>query len=137
MTVEIECLCGAIRVQLDGEPVAHFYCHCDDCQAVHGAPCIPVAMYRANAVKIIHGAPSTWKLRTTRRTTCPECGTRIFAKNPAWPMCGVNGYLLPTGMFTPAFHLQCQFARLPIKDGLPHYKSAPAMFGGSDEVVDW
>ena len=52
-------------------------------------------------------------------------------------MCWVNGYLLPKGAFVPAFHLQCRFVRFPIKDGLPHYKAAPAAFGGSDEVVDW
>ena len=57
MNTEIRCLCGAIRVELSGEPVAQFYCHCDDCQAVHGAPCIPVAMYRVDAAEVAYGTP--------------------------------------------------------------------------------
>jgi hypothetical protein len=137
MTIQITCRCGAIAVDLDGEPVAQFYCHCDDCQAVHGAAYVPVALFRADAVKVARGNPTEWKLKVTPRITCPECGTRIFAEPPGFPMRGVTAYLLPPGIFEPTFHLQCQFALIPVKDDLPHYKSAPASFGGSDEKVDW
>jgi hypothetical protein len=50
---------------------------------------------------------------------------------------GVNGYLLPPGEFNATFHMQCQFAVRPVRDELPHYKSRPARFGGTDETVDW
>jgi hypothetical protein len=135
--IDIECHCGAVRVQLSGEPKAQFFCHCDDCQAVHGAAYIPVALYPANAVRIVQGKPSGWKLRETPRMTCPACGTRIFADVAQIGVRGVNAFLLPKGMFAPAFHIQCQFAVLPVKDDLPHFKSLPAAFGGSDEMVDW
>ena len=36
-TTLIECRCGAVAVELSGEPLLQFYCHCDHCQAVHGA----------------------------------------------------------------------------------------------------
>ncbi len=134
---EIQCPCGAVRVQLAGQPKAQFFCHCDDCQAVHGAAYIPVAMYPAAAVKVIAGSPSTWKLRTTGRMTCPECGTRVFADVGHIGVCGVNGFLLPRGMFQPTFHMQCQHAVRPIQDDLPHFKAFPARFGGSDETVEW
>ena len=49
----------------------------------------------------------------------------------------VTAYLLPPGVFRPAFHMQCQHALLPVVDELPHYKGFPALFGGSDEQVDW
>jgi hypothetical protein len=71
------------------------------------------------------------------RTTCPECGTRIFAEVPGMGVRGVTGFLLPKGTFRPTFHIQCQFAVRPVKDDLPHYKAYPAQFGGSDETVDW
>jgi hypothetical protein len=134
---EIRCHCGAVRVELRGEPKAQFFCHCDDCQAVHGAAYIPVAMYPADAVSVTRGNPSAWKLRTTPRTTCPECGTRIFAEVAGIGVRGVNGFLLPTGTFKPAFHIQCQHAVRPITDDLPHYKAYPAWFGGSDETMEW
>jgi hypothetical protein len=50
---------------------------------------------------------------------------------------GVNGYLLPANQFNATFHMQCQFAVRPIVDALPHFKSRPARFGGSDELVGW
>src|SRR5258708_8631266 len=128
---EIQCHCGAVRVELTGEPIAQFFCHCDDCQAVHGAAYIPVAMYRVDAVKVMRGRPNAWKLRTTPRMTCPECGTRIFADVPQIAVRGVSAFLLPKGEFRPAFHIQCQFAVRPVKDDLPHFKSLPAQFGGS------
>ena len=137
MTTTIECRCGKVHVELRGEPIAQFYCHCDDCQAVHGAAYIPVAMYPADAVKVTRGDPSAWKLRTTPRTTCTDCGTRMFAEVPGFGVRGVSAYLLPKGQFKAAFHIQCQFAVLPIKDDLTHFKSFPAKFGGSDELVDW
>lgn len=134
---EIECRCGTVRVELSGEPIAQFFCHCDDCQAVHGAAYIPVAMYPADAVKVTRGRPSVWRLRETPRTTCPACGTRIFAEVSQIGVRGVSGLLLPKGAFRPAFHIQCQFAVRPVKDDLPHFKAFPARFGGSDETVDW
>jgi hypothetical protein len=33
--------------------------------------------------------------------------------------------------------MQCQFAVRPVSDDLPHYKSMPKRFGGSDETVKW
>ena len=117
--------------------MAQFYCHCDDCQAVHGAGYVAVSLYRAESVNVTRGTPTAWKLKVTPRTTCPECGTRLFAEHPRFPMRGVNALLLPLGMFEPRFHIQCQFAVVPLKDELPHYASLPSVFGGSDDVVDW
>ena len=61
----------------------------------------------------------------------------MMAEVPGTGQCGVKGNLLPPGMFKPQFHINCEFAVLPVKDDLPHYKSLPQVFGGSDEVVDW
>jgi hypothetical protein len=52
-------------------------------------------------------------------------------------MVGVNGYLLPKGTFAPKFHVQCRYAVAPLADGLPHYASFPAAFGGADEMMNW
>jgi hypothetical protein len=135
--MEIRCRCGAIHVELTGKPVAQFFCHCDDCQAAHGAAYVPVSMYPENAVKVTRGNPNAWKLRTMPRRTCSECGTRVFATPPGVGLCGVSAVLLPEGAFEPSFHIQCQFAMRPVRDNLPHYKALPPEFGGSNETVDW
>src|SRR5687768_8019130 len=107
--IEIECRCGAVGVSLTGAPLAQFYCHCDDCQAAHGAAYVPAAIYRVENVAVTRGAPITWKVKTTPRTTCAQCGTRLFAQPPGSPLCGVVASLLPAGMFTPEFHIHCAF----------------------------
>ncbi len=33
---KVQCRCGAVAVEISAEPIVQFYCHCDDCQAVHG-----------------------------------------------------------------------------------------------------
>ena len=132
----IECHCGAVAVELSGDAVAHFYCHCADCQAVHGAAFVPVALYRVPSVSIVRGELQNWALRTTPRRTCSRCGTRMFAE-PNPQVRGVTASLLPAGVFKPKFHINCASALLPIVDGLPHYATLPAMMGGSDAFVAW
>jgi len=134
---EIECRCGAVKLEIAGEPVVQFYCHCDDCQAVHGAAYVPESVYPAEAVRVVRGEPLTWRLKRNPRFTCGACGTRLFIEVAALGVRGVNGYLLPSGAFQPTFHMQCQHAVHPVKDDLPHYKARPPRFGGSDERVDW
>lgn len=133
----IECRCGAVALELTGPPLAQFYCHCDDCQAVHGAAYVPESAYPADSVKIVRGSPIRWAYKTNPRVTCGACGTRLFIDVLARGLRGVNGYLLPAREFHPAFHMQCQFAVNPVQDALPHYRSRPARFGGSDDTVGW
>jgi hypothetical protein len=134
-TTEIQCRCGSVRLALAGEPRAQLYCHCDDCQAVHGAAYVPAALYPADAVRVTAGAPKMWQLRTTPRASCPECGTRLFAESHGMRI--VNAYLLPAERRKPAMHIHCRFAVMPVRDELPHFKSVPAAFGGADDVVGW
>lgn len=136
-TTQIQCLCGAVRVEITGEPRAQFYCHCDDCQAAHGAAYVSVQMYPAAAVKLTEGKPLFWKLKVTPRATCTACGTRVFAEPPGLGVRGVNAYLLPDGVFRPTMHIFCKFARRSIRDDLPHYSAVPPAFGGSNETIDW
>ncbi|HEU4411411.1 MAG TPA: GFA family protein [Polyangiaceae bacterium] len=136
-TTTLQCLCGAITMELSGEPLACFYCHCDDCQAVHGAAYLPAAMYWTAQTRIVAGEPLRWKRRTTTRATCGACGTRLFAEPAGFEIRSISALLLPAGSFRPTFHVQCQHALLPVQDDLPHYKGFPAMFGGSDERMPW
>ena len=135
---KVQCRCGAVEIEITAEPIVQFFCHCDDCQAVHGGAYAPESVYPADAVKVVRGNPTTWKLKRNPRFTCPECGTRLFIDVLGRGACAASmDFLLPPGEFRPAFHVQCQFAVRPIVDDLPHYKGMPARFGGSDETVEW
>ena len=133
---EISCLCGAVKVRIQGEPVEQFYCHCDDCQAASGGPYVAVAIYPKGEATV-QGELETLTIRTMPRKWCPRCGTRMIGEVVAFDQRGVNAFLLPAGAFSPQFHIQCRYAVAPVDDGLPHFKSFPAKFGGSDETVDW
>ncbi len=75
---KVQCRCGAVEIEITAEPIVQFYCHCDDCQAVHGGAYAPESVYPADAVKVVRGDPTTWKLKRNPRFTCRECGTRLF-----------------------------------------------------------
>jgi hypothetical protein len=135
--LSIPCRCGAVEIEISAEPLVQLYCHCDDCQAVHGAAYVPESVYPASGVKVVRGEPVAWKLKRNPRVTCGKCGTRLFIDVVAMKLRGVNGALLPPEKFKASFHMHCRFAVRPVKDDLPHYASRPARFGGSDEVVDW
>lgn len=134
--IETQCRCGAIRLQIAGEPVVQVYCHCDDCQDAHGAAYASNAVYPSQAVQV-EGSPVPIVVRTTQRMRCAACGTFLFTEVASAGLRSVNARLLPKGEFKPQFHIQCQHAVLPVVDDLPHYKSFPPVFGGSDELIGW
>jgi hypothetical protein len=61
--IKVQCRCGAVEVEITAEPIVQFYCHCDDCQAVHGGAYAPESVYPADAVKVVRGDPTTWRLK--------------------------------------------------------------------------
>lgn len=136
MITQIQCLCGAVTVQIRGEPVEQFYCHCDDCRAAIGGAYVGVAIYPAASV-VVQGEVETWTIRSLPRKRCVACGTRLFAEIPQAGQRGVNAFLLPPGVFKPQFHINGRHAVLPIMDDLPHFKGFPEKFGGSNETVEW
>jgi hypothetical protein len=135
--ITLSCRCGSVQLQISSAPVAQFYCHCDDCQAVTGGAFVPIALFPTDSVAVIGKNTFTWTYKTLPRTRCSTCGTLLFGEPPGLGMRGVSGYLVPADKFEPKFHNQCQHAVIPVKDELPHFKGLPASFGGTDETVGW
>src|SRR5215475_2324006 len=54
-TTLVRCRCGAVEMEISADPIAQFFCHCDDCQAVHGAAFVPESVYPASAVRGLRG----------------------------------------------------------------------------------
>jgi hypothetical protein len=82
MTIQGGCHCGAIRYQVEGEPITHALCHCTDCRRHAGAPLVGWTMYPAAAVTITKGAPKIYtSSETGRRHFCADCGTGLFYVN--------------------------------------------------------
>lgn len=130
----VACPCGAAKLKISGEPVVQFYCHCGDCRRIHGGAYAPEAMFKSRDVEVI-GETISFTLKTTPRVSCVKCGARLYAEVASVKLKGVNGTLLSD--FTPAFHMHCSEAVLPVRDDLPHYAKQPAAFGGEDTLVEW
>ena len=135
--IEIRCLCGAVRAEVEGAPLMQFYCHCDDCQAASGGAYVALSLFPLQALRVTQGKTAVFKLRTLPRERCAGCGAPLFTRLPEQGMWVVKGELLPRAMWRPEFHMQCGYAVLPVKDDLPHYRGIPACFGGDDAVTDW
>lgn len=77
-----QCLCGAIRYQLSGEPRGIALCHCSDCRRSAGAPMVAWAMFLESALTVTKGQPKTINSSGTAiRSFCPDCGSGLFYRN--------------------------------------------------------
>lgn len=82
MKMNGSCHCGAIKYELDGEPLTHALCHCKDCRRCAGAPMVGWAMFPTNAVKVVQGTAKIYKSSEHgRRYFCADCGTGLFYTN--------------------------------------------------------
>ena len=75
------CHCGAIRYEVEGEPINHALCHCIDCQRNSGAPMVGWLMVDDTALRVT-GEPSIYpSSEHARRYFCIQCGTGLFYSN--------------------------------------------------------
>ena len=79
------CLCGAIRYQVDGEPLQVVNCHCSMCRRHSGAAYLTYVAYDRNRVRFV-GAPTEYRSSANVvRTHCGQCGsplTFVFDPEP-------------------------------------------------------
>jgi hypothetical protein len=134
--MELACPCSAVKIRISADPIAQFWCHCRDCQTVHGAAYVAEVVYLADAVEVLHGETTAFALKTTPRLSCAVCATRLVIELDDLGMRSINGYLLGD-RFQPTLHINCAEAIAPVHDGLPHYATKPAAFGGDDKLVAW
>ncbi|MGE0388229.1 MAG: GFA family protein [Gammaproteobacteria bacterium] len=82
MTLTGGCHCGAIRYEVQGEPLTHALCHCSDCRRHAGAPMVGWTMYPEAALRVTQGEPKVYSSSSHgRRYFCADCGTGLFYRN--------------------------------------------------------
>jgi len=70
------CFCGAVNVEVRGEPVAMGYCHCDSCRSWSASPVNAFSLWTADAVRVTRGAEHLARFNKTPRSTrtwCTRC----------------------------------------------------------------
>jgi len=136
-TRNITCACGAVQIELEGEPVFAGTCHCDDCQKATGAAFNQAAFWPIDKVTVKRGEEllKMWKVRTTPRYSCQTCSNMLYMAPQAQPLFGFNGSLLPD--YKPLFHMQTKFGKVKVLDDTPKFAGLPPSFGGKPEMADW
>jgi hypothetical protein len=137
-TYEGKCFCGAVQIQVSGDPAAMGYCHCSSCRHWSAGPVNAFTLWPPAAVKVTKGADqlATYsKNPTSERQFCKKCGGHVMTNHPTFKLIDVYAALLPSLQFKPGVHVNYAESVLPMKDGLPKLKDFPKELGGSGETV--
>ena len=127
------CLCGAVRYELNGEPIFQGHCHCVDCQKVTGTGHVSVVALPADAVKVT-GEVTAFAVMADSgqpyvRHFCPKCGSLIYGEPGSMP--GVRtvtaGTLDDTSTFEPqmVIYTKSRPDWDRIDSGLPEFAGMP------------
>jgi hypothetical protein len=132
------CYCGAIEIEVSGEPLDMGYCHCDGCRRYSGAPLSAFTLWKPEQVKITKGADSLGKFKSSEmsiRRYCSKCGAHVMVDHPTLGLVDIRAGLPAAVAFKPTVHLNYEDTILRIRDGLPKLKDFPAAIGGSGETL--
>ncbi|MBI2717475.1 MAG: GFA family protein [Rhizobiales bacterium] len=133
-----KCFCGAVELEVTGDPLGMGYCHCSSCRSWSAGPVNAFTLWGPEAVKITKGAEniqSFHKSANSVRKWCRVCGGHLFTDHPQWKLVDVYAATVPTVKFTPGVHVNYQETVLPMKDGLPKQRDFPKELGGSGELM--
>lgn len=134
-----ECFCGAVKIEVSGEPAGMGYCHCNSCRSWSGGPVNAFTLWAPDNVKVTAGADkiATYtKTPLSERKYCAQCGGHLMTNHPTLGVVDVFSATIPTVTFEPGLHINYAETVLPMKDGLPKFRDFPADFGGSGDMVD-
>ena len=132
------CFCGAVEVEVSGQPAAMGYCHCRSCRSWSASPVNAFILWKPEQVKVTKGAEQIGtyhKTAISHRQFCRACGGHIMTSHPTFGLIDVYSATIPEFPFTPQLHVNYAETVLPMRDGLPKLKDFPAELGGSGETI--
>ena len=133
-----QCFCGAVQLEVSGEPAAMGYCHCASCRSWSAAPVNAFSLWPPDAVKVTAGAAQIVTFQMTpksRRQSCSRCGGHLMTDHPTFGLVDVYAATLPSLRFVPGVHVNYAETVLPMRDGLPKFRDFPEKLGGSGVAV--
>lgn len=132
------CPCGAVQLEITGDPAVQVYCHCESCRTWLSAPIHAAALWPSTSVKVVKGAGNLglWKrTENSHRQFCKSCGAAVLVGHPGMGMTDVPAGSVAGLKYTPALHVNYGEKVMPVRDGLPKFKDFPKEFGGSGETL--
>lgn len=141
MSVQIhkgQCFCGAVEIEVTGEPAGMGYCHCESCRHWSAGPVNAFTLWEPEQVEVVTGEENLLQYNMSEnsdRKWCAKCGGHVMTSHPGLKLIDVYAAVIPGIEFRPGIHVNYAETVLPMKDGLPKMKDFPADFGGSGEIV--
>lgn len=138
MTYTGQCFCGAVTIEVTGEPEGAGYCHCKKCRSWSAGPVNAFTLWKTDAVIVTKGENQIGEHNeheNTYRQWCKVCGGHLLGRHPQWGLVDVFAATIPDFSFAPGVHVNYESTVLPMKDGLPKFKDFPAEMGGSGETI--
>jgi hypothetical protein len=132
------CFCGAVQIEVQGEPEAMGYCHCKSCRSWSAAPVNAFTLWKPANVKVTKGAEYVGTHSATEaseRQFCTRCGGHIMNNHPKLGLVDVYAATIPSQNFSPGVHVNYAETVLRMRDGLPKLKDFPAELGGTGVLV--
>ena len=108
------CLCGAIRVEIAGEFLHAYYCHCSRCRRASASSFATNGFVRTEDLRVVAGEQALGVIETSPgvfRHFCTCCGSQLFNRNEHVP--------------------QIRSVRLGVIDGDPGIRPSIHIFVGS------
>src|SRR5688572_14103144 len=123
-----ECFCGAVKLEVSGDPAGTGYCHCQGCRHWSAGPVNAFSLWRTDQVEVTSGAEhiGTYaKSANSQRKWCKQCGGHLMTEHPQWGLIDVYAAVLPDLDWKPGVHVNYESTVLPMKDGLPKLRDFP------------
>jgi hypothetical protein len=128
------CFCGAVQFEVQGEPAAMGYCHCESCRRWSAGPVNAFTLWQPDALRVTQGADDIGTYNKTPqsyRKWCKQCGGHLFTQHPGFGLVDVYAAVIDDFHYQPALHVHYGETVLHMKDGLPKMQDLPSEMGGS------
>ncbi len=113
------CFCGAVEVEVSGQPEAMGYCHCQSCRSWSASPVNAFTLWKPENVKVTKGADQIGAYHKTEkhhRQFCRTCGGHVMSSLPAWGLIDVFAATIKDFTAAASCHLR--------RDGAAHARRA-------------
>jgi hypothetical protein len=132
------CVCGAVELEVSGEPAVQAYCHCESCRSWLGAPLHAASLWPQQNVTITKGADNLGMYKRTEashRQFCKSCGAPVLVGHPGMGLTDIPAGSVVGLKYQPTVHVNYGEKVMSVRDGLPKFKDFPKEFGGSGEML--
>ena len=111
------CQCGAVRYEIDAEPLTVIACHCTECQRQTASAFGMTIPVPRESLKITKGTPAHWE-RTAESGNivgaafCADCGVRLYHEPANRALLNVKpGTLDDASWIAPVGHIWTEIGR--------------------------